>query len=289
MRNLTVKRTKSFVGCVGKLKVYIEDPASQEILLGNAYCRKLGELKNGEEKTFQIDDRAAKVYVIFDELSKGYCNEFYQLPEGQEDIRLTGKCKFNLFAGNAFRFDNNDNPEARENIKRTTRKGMPVIIISVILGVAVGLLSTINMFKTNADEPKIFSDKGIQITLTEAFEQVEDERYDLAYNTKVVAVLIMKEEFSLMEGFENNTLEQYCDLVIQNNGLSGSTVQKKDGLTGFSYTTTAQGSDQQLRYFAYAYKTENAFWLVQFGTPETNAEKLASQFEQWAKSVTFTD
>ena len=289
MRNVTIKRTKSFVGCAVKLKVYIEDPNTRELLLGHSYCRKLGELKNGEEKTFAIEDRAAKVYVIADTLSKGYCNEFYQLPEGQEDICLTGKCKFNLFAGNAFRFDNNDNPEAQENIKRTTRKGMPIIIASVIVGLVVGVLSALNLFDMDAATPKTFEDKGMRITLTEAFKRTEDDRFDLVYSSKAVAVVIMKEEFSLMEGFENNTLEQYCDLVIQNNGLTGSTVQTKNGLTGFTYTAAAQGSDQPICYYAYAYKTGDAFWLVQFGTPETNEEKLEAQFEQWAKTVTFED
>ena len=43
MRNLTIKRTKSFVGCAAKLKVYIEDPNSQEISIRNTPCRKIGD------------------------------------------------------------------------------------------------------------------------------------------------------------------------------------------------------------------------------------------------------
>jgi len=86
MRNLTIKRTKSFVACLIKLKVYIEDPSSNEMKINNISCRKLGDLKNGEEKTFLIGDNAAKVFVIADSLSKGFCNEYYSLPEGQEDV-----------------------------------------------------------------------------------------------------------------------------------------------------------------------------------------------------------
>ncbi|MBP1575986.1 MAG: hypothetical protein J6A68_00485 [Oscillospiraceae bacterium] len=47
MRNLTIKRTKSFVGCLGKMKIYIEDPTSNELLINNTPCRKIGDLKNG--------------------------------------------------------------------------------------------------------------------------------------------------------------------------------------------------------------------------------------------------
>ena len=78
-RNLTIKRRKKMVACLGTLKIYIEDPMRCDLIINNVACRKLGTLKNGEEKTFQIDKSAAKVFVIADALSKNYCNEYYQL------------------------------------------------------------------------------------------------------------------------------------------------------------------------------------------------------------------
>ena len=54
MRNLTIKRTKSFVACLAKMKIYVEDPTSNEICINNTPCRKLGDLKNGEEKNSYI-------------------------------------------------------------------------------------------------------------------------------------------------------------------------------------------------------------------------------------------
>ena len=47
MMNLTIKRNKSFVGCLAKLKVWIEDEAG-ELVIGGVPCRLLGDLKNGE-------------------------------------------------------------------------------------------------------------------------------------------------------------------------------------------------------------------------------------------------
>ena len=91
MRKLTIKRTKSFVACLMKMKVYIEDHVAGEIFINNIPCRKIGEIKSGEEKTFEIGDQPAKVFVIADKLSKNYCNEFYEIPGGQEDIYLSGK------------------------------------------------------------------------------------------------------------------------------------------------------------------------------------------------------
>ena len=118
-RNLTIKRRKKTVACLGTLKIYIEDPMCCDLMINNVACRKLGTLKNGEEKTFQIDKGALKVFVIADTLSKNYCNEYYQLPEGGEDVFLSGENKFNPASGNAFRFDNNDNTETVANRKKT--------------------------------------------------------------------------------------------------------------------------------------------------------------------------
>ena len=139
MRNLTIKRHKTFVGCAAKLKIYIEDNAN-ELSINGVPCRKLGEIKNGEEKTFQIDDNSAKVFVIADKLSKNYCNEFYQLPQGQEDIYLTGKNKLNPIMGNPFSFDNNDNPEVLAKRKKNVILGLIVFFTAILIGIVCGYI-----------------------------------------------------------------------------------------------------------------------------------------------------
>ena len=140
MRKLTIKRRKTFVACLMKLKVYIEDPSAGELTINGVACRKLGDIKNGEEKTFEIGEQAARVFVIADTLSKNYCNEFYELPERQDDISLSGKNCFNPANGNAFRFDNNTSAAALENRKRGLKKGVVVLIVSIVVGAAVGFL-----------------------------------------------------------------------------------------------------------------------------------------------------
>ncbi len=42
MRNLIITREKSFVACLGVMKVYIEDRMSPEITINNTPCRKPG-------------------------------------------------------------------------------------------------------------------------------------------------------------------------------------------------------------------------------------------------------
>ena len=138
MRNLTIHREKSFVACLAKDKVYIEDPYAGDTVIGGVPCRKLGDLKNGETKTFVVGDEAARVYVISDKLSKDFCNDFFILPAGDFPIILNGKHAYNPVSGNAFRFHDNLNPEAVANRKRGGRIGVVVLIAAVIIGFVIG-------------------------------------------------------------------------------------------------------------------------------------------------------
>ena len=287
MRNLTIKREKSFVGSLAKMKVYIEDPASNEICINDISCRKIGDLKNGEEKTFQIDEQEVKIYVIADKLSKNYCNEFYQLPAGQEDVFLSGKNKFNPANGNAFRFDNNESEENIANRKRGTRKGLLVLIVAAIVGAVVGYSITSNLFSNKTPDPKDFSSNGMTITLTDEFVKTDVENYTVAYDSKNVAVFALKEAFALADGFQDYTLEQYGNLVLQNNNLSSSKIEDKEGLIGFEYEFTNPDTKDTYKYFSFVYKSNDAFWLVQFATLTENVDEYSSKIIEWAKTISF--
>lgn len=143
MRNVIIKRNKSFVGCLAKLKVYIEDYTYGETKIGGVPCRKLGTLKNGEEKAFLIPDNAAKIFVIADSLSKNFCNEFYNLPEGQYDIYLSGQCRYNPASGNAFRFDGVTDESVIKNRKKGTKIGIVVLILAIIVGFIIGFIPSL--------------------------------------------------------------------------------------------------------------------------------------------------
>ena len=286
MRNLTIKRVKSFVAGLTKMKVYVEDPMSGEITINGTPCRKLGDLKNGEEKTFQIGDQALKVFVIADKLSKGYCNEYYQLPEGQADVSLVGKNQFNPANGNAFRFENNFNPEIVSNRKRGTRIGLIVLIAAIVIGLLAGFLFGRGLL-TGTPKAKTFSAEGMTITLTNEFREMDAQGYTSAYDSKNMAIFTLKEPFTLAEGFGDRTLEEYTDMLIQANGLSADQKNTADGLTYLEYDFTNPDDNKDYHFKIYPFKAKDAFWTVQFATLTENAEKYAPSITQYVNSVTF--
>ena len=287
MRNLTIKRIKSSSCCLAQLKIYIEDASSNELLINGIPCRKIGEIKNGEEKTFVIGEESAKVFVIADKLSRNYCNEFYQLPAGQEDVFLSGKCHLNPGRGNAFLFDNNDSAEVMQLRKKGTKKGWLILCVALIfgwiIGIVVGRAIGSVLFPKTEVEPKTFTDSGMSITLTNEFEREQSEKFTVCYDSNKVVVFALKEPFSLVDGFKNYTLKEYGELVLRNNGYSSSKLKTVDDLYMFEY----EDAKGEYKYYSFVYKSDDAFWLFQFATLIELADEYEAKMIEWAKTVSF--
>lgn len=286
MRNLTVQRRKSFVACLGKMNLYVEDPICPEITIQNVPCRKLGVLKNGEEKTFQIEESAVKIFVIADKTSKAFCCEFFQLSEGNQDVYLSGQNKFNPAAGNPFRFDHNEDPQALELRKKGTKKGAIVLVLAVILGFVIGFASSSGLFRSDP-KPETFVAEGMQITLTDDFRKTEAEGQTVVYDSAKAAVFALKEAFDTIEDAKSLTLREYAELVTEANDRSPDSIQTQDGLTWFEYEFYHREKGTTYHYFAYVYKADDAFWLIQFAVYEDNVAELREEITDWAKSVSF--
>jgi hypothetical protein len=293
MRNLTITRQKSFVASLVKLKVYIEDPVAGELTINNIRCRKLGTLKNGETKTFAIDDWAANVFVISDKLSRNYSDDYFQLPEGPWDICLTGKNDFNPVSGNAFRFDNNQSPEAVAHRKKGMNRGLIVLAVAAVVGCVAGFI--IGITSAIADlsqppEPKTFTCQELQLTLTDEFISTPQANFTFAYGTEDVVVLGTKEDFATYPVLKDYTVTQYADLFYSNVGTATATSPAVDDfLTYFTYDATNPDTQVTYHYVVYVYRTDEAFWSVQFATETDVSENYTQQISQWAHTVTFKD
>jgi len=291
MRKLTIRRNKTIIGCLMKLKVYIEDPFNEEIRINDTPCRKLGELKSGEEASFDIDEKAAKVFVIADKISKNYCNDFYQLSEGTEDVSLSGKNKYNPANGNAFRFDNNDNNvEVLKNRKKGFHKGLIILIIAIIIGAIAGYLISSHFLLNKNPKTKTFTADKLSITMTEDYYEsdMKDEAFAGIYENEDSVILIFKEPFEGIEELKDLTAEQYGDLTIKAHQLSDSKLlTTESGQPYFIHGYYDQANDARYIYRDYIYKSSDAFWLVQCSCALESADAYAPKFDTFASTVTF--
>lgn len=286
MRNVTIKRHKAFAGCLMKMKLYVEDAACAELHIGGVPCRKLGELKNGEEKTFPITDDSVRIFAIADKASKEFCVDCYRVAEGQEDVVLSGKNKFNLANGNAFRFDNNDSEEARMYRKKGSKTGIIIMCVAALVGFAIGFLSNWEALRTPS--AKTFTCDEMSMTLTDRFEETAYEGLRACYESGDVLVFVLKEEFSMAEGLESLSLEQYGELVKDNlvsSSFEPTTPVVRDDRVMMQYH--ADDGENSFVCDAIAFKGTDAFWIVRFVTLADEYESYSSQIEEWASSITF--
>lgn len=289
MRKLTIKRTKSFVASLVSLKVYIEDATSDELVINGVSCRKIGTLKNGEEGVFQIGEEATRVYVIADKLSKNYCNEFYEIPAGIDDIHLSGKNKFNLANGNAFRFDGNTSEAVLQNRKKSNRKGAIIITLVAVIGFVIGFLLTSGAFASEPEE-KVFIDEGLYIVLDDSFTKTNAEDFTLFYVSDDSAVIALREDFEATPQLKGLSLDEYAQLVIDVNNLTDSEVKTTDdGLVYYEYDSLISETNEKYKYYSFVYKSTDCFWLVQFSSLFENSESQKEQIFEWARTVKFAE
>lgn len=134
--------------------------------------------------------------------------------------------------------------------------------------------------------PKTFEKAGMQITLTTAFYEKEMVSQTAYYESRTAVVVALKEEFSSLPGASDYTLSDYTDLVISGNRISAEThTREGKGYEYFTYEKTVSGNDYF--YLATTHKTDDAFWLIQFGCFTKNKDNKTETFLEWADTITF--
>ena len=296
MRQLTIRRAKRYAGCVSKLPVYVVDPVGGDLEIQGNLCRQLGVLKNGEEITVEIPSEACRIYVIGGKgkMGRNVYNEFYDLPAGEEPVLLTGRTSYNPFAGNMFHFDNNTGAEALQNRKKGKSWGAVILVISIAVGYAAGYFGTKALLSDPTDAPiqsvevgeKAFTCQEMTVTLPDNLTVDTLEGYDFFGYSPTMATLMLKESFADYPTLSTYTTAEYAEGAIQLYGLN-STVQQQNGLTYFRYANTVEGMN--ISYYAFVYKNDTGFWLVQFYAPTENADQALEDVFLWAESVTFAN
>ena len=140
MRKITIYRRKTVIACISKMQVYIEDNIFGDTVISGVKCRRLGELKNGESKTFSIDEGKKRVFALADNMSRDVWNESITIPSGGDDVYLSGKNHYDPLNGNPFRFDDNDDEEVIRNRKKESLAWWVTCGVTACVGIIIALV-----------------------------------------------------------------------------------------------------------------------------------------------------
>lgn len=298
MRKLTIKREKTFIGCAGVMKVYIEDPTSDELTMPvytkdeatgeekteRIRCRKLGELKNGEEKSFEIGREALRVFVIADKLSRDYCSDCYQVPAGEGDLSISGQNRFDPLAGNPFRFAGSEGTVNTKKRKISLGKGALMLVCAVLIGffIGYGIMSLIIGGINSKDKTFYLGD--MTIVLNGGFEQQSAGSHYAALTSKEVDVIFDTVAYS--GSTAPYTPAEYARTVLLLEGRFDDEIIEKKNYAYCIYTE--EGKDgNEYRYFLYTYISDNNYWSVYFIVDENDAKGQMDNIFEWADSVSF--
>ena len=103
-------------------------------------------------------------------------------------------------------------------------------------------------------------------------------------------MLVYEKEYDSNPGLENYTLHEFGDLLLDTCEADPSVELKKDG--DFEYFEMARPNTQtgqDMTYFTVFFKTDTAFWIVEYYTPTENMEDYRTLFLRWSRTVELAD
>lgn len=156
------------------------------------------------------------------------------------------------------------------------------------LVLALALIFTFAGCSVKDGKDKVFTCEELSITLNEGYTETQMEGYTACFDSADAAVFVLKEPFSLMVGFEDYTLEQYAELVMQANSTKEPLRADMSDIPGVKYTYFNTETNTDYTYYAALYKSDNAFWMVQFVSKTEDYPEYEAYFTERAKTVTFS-
>ena len=287
MRRLILKRRKSFVACLTRMQVYIEDKLYGDTRINDSLCSKLGTLKNGEEACFSIPEEETKVFVVADKLTRNLFNDFRTIPAGDADVYLSGAVDSSGIGANPFLFDGDGGEETRQHRKRLKKNGKIALIAGIIAALAIGIGEPLLKYHIETRPRDYFAD-GMTITMNRRFQEKPDYGFEGIFVTDTIVVVAQKDEFSQLEDFGDLSVQEYGELAIQvTPQASDAQLQESDGQYWFDYSNVSPEDDTEYNYLTCLYKADDAFWTVQFIAESERAERFREEFLEWAATVRF--
>ena len=282
MRYLTIKIAKKFSSFNKSATFYVEDHENYNTLIGDIPYRQLGVIKNGEEKTFQIEEGAVRLCAVTGANGGKSVNDFCAVPAGTENAVLYGE----LLNGHVF-FENDFSPQTVEKRKSKDQNKKLAGAFALLFGIFFGVYSIVTavMFSL-ANSEKTFKVNDMSITLTRSFVEMEDEESDFYFSSGKVYVWgklsDVMPSYVTARVFAENILKQYGKLGFAN-------IYSKDGLLYFGFDYKDKDTEAEYYCYGFVYKHNNRFLLIEFVTEKENRERYREDILEWAKSVQFEE
>ena len=162
-------------------------------------------------------------------------------------------------------------------------------ILALVLAL-VTLLSCVSCFggKVYEAAPADFSADDLTITLTKAFKKAKIDGYTAAFDSKAVAVFVLKESAAIFGDLADMSQREYAELLRQANATKNpGALKTEDGVLLFEYSFLNPDENVTYKYLTTVHKSDDAFWMVQLATREADYDEHRPYMLQWAKSVTF--
>ena len=156
----------------------------------------------------------------------------------------------------------------------------------LLLTIAVLLLLT-TAACSRQGKTKVFTVEELSITLTDAFDEKNLLTQTAYYESEDMLVTVLRESDATLRSESLDpemSAAQYAETVIEMNQINAA-VQTDGDLTYFAFRQEISG--ESCYYVAFIYKTESAFWMIQFVCEAGDAEELQPLIFSYAKNVTF--
>ena len=156
-----------------------------------------------------------------------------------------------------------------------------------ILALCLSAILLVSLFGcAGSSAEKAFSKDGFEITLTGAFKETTMEGYFVCYDSKNAAVFVVKEDFTLFDNAADMTANDYAKLVkTANASRNPSSIKTSGGIPSFEYTFENTQENTTYHYYTTFFKGNDAFWMVQFASKDSEYAEQKENFENWVKTV----
>ena len=281
MRRVYLTREKSFVGCLGKMQVYIEDQARAEVELDGIPCRRAGELANGETIDFAIPNEERTVFVIATANTRKYCGDKFVISAGDVDVELVGKNVYNPGLGNPFRFHGVTDEDALADRKRENKKGIALTALAVLIGVVFGL--AVSADKLFAQDKNFISD-SFEIVLTTNFsEHCEDGVY--YFGSKDCSVAVYEYGYVDHVTIEAMTPDEFLEVLKSSGRFASEAKIVSESNLQFVEDQAESNAGVIRSYMTVFVKGDESYLLFEFGCETDDYADLRASFIEWAMSI----